>query len=267
MKQSNYMAFLQEAKQFIPQERIYTDELHRLAWGTDAGFYRLIPQIVIRSEGEEEISRLLKLAGHHHLPVTFRAAGTSLSGQAISDSILIVAGKHWEQYSLSADHEEITLQPGIIGQRVNELLAPFGRKFAPDPASVKSAMVGGIVMNNASGMNCGTHANSDKVLLSARIVLADGTVLDTGDAVSRAAFEVTHRDFLRRICTLRDEVRADEKLSERIHYKYSIKNVTGLNLLPFIRFDDPFDIIAHLMVGSEGTLAFLSQVTMKTEYD
>ena len=267
MEKSNYMAFLQEARQFIPQERIYTDELRRLAWGTDAGFYRLIPQIVIRSEGEEEISRLLKLAGSHNLPVTFRAAGTSLSGQAISDSILIVAGKHWEGYSISPDHEEITLQPGIIGQRVNELLAPFGRKFAPDPASVKSAMVGGIVMNNASGMNCGTHANSDKVLLSARIVLADGTVLDTGDAVSRAAFEVTHRDFLRRICTLRDEVRADEKLSERIHYKYSIKNVTGLNLLPFIRFDDPFDIIAHLMVGSEGTLAFLSQVTMKTEYD
>ena len=267
MEKSNYMAFLQEARQFIPQERIYTDELRRLAWGTDAGFYRLIPQIVIRSEGEEEISRLLKLAGSHNLPVTFRAAGTSLSGQAISDSILIVAGKHWEGYSISPDHEEITLQPGIIGQRVNELLAPFGRKFAPDPASVKSAMVGGIVMNNASGMNCGTHANSDKVLLSARIVLADGTVLDTGDSVSRAAFEVTHRDFIRRICTLRDEVRADGKLAERIRYKYSIKNVTGLNLLPFVRFDDPFDIIAHLMVGSEGTLAFLSQVTMKTEYD
>ena len=261
------MAFLQEARQFIPQERIYTDELRRLAWGTDAGFYRLIPQIVIRSEGEEEISRLLKLADLYNLPVTFRAAGTSLSGQAISDSILIVAGKHWEKYSISPDHKEITLQPGIIGQRVNELLAPFGRKFAPDPASVKSAMVGGIVMNNASGMNCGTHANSDKVLLSARIILPDGTLLDTGDSVSRATFEVTHRDFIRRICTLRDEVRADEKLTERIRYKYSIKNVTGLNLLPFVRFDDPFDIITHLMVGSEGTLAFLSQVTMQTEYD
>lgn len=261
------MAFLQEARQFIPQERIYTDELRRLAWGTDAGFYRLIPQIVIRSEGEEEISRLLKLADYYSLPVTFRAAGTSLSGQAISDSILIVAGKHWEKYSISPDHKEITLQPGIIGQRVNELLAPFGQKFAPDPASVKSAMVGGIVMNNASGMNCGTHANSDKMLLSARIILPDGTLLDTGDSVSRAAFEVTHRDFIRRICTLRDEVRANEKLAERIRYKYSIKNVTGLNLLPFVRFDDPFDIITHLMVGSEGTLAFLSQVTMQTEYD
>lgn len=267
MEKSNYMAFLQEAKRFIPQERIYTDELRRLAWGTDAGFYRLIPQIVIRSKDEEEVSELLKLASRYSLPVTFRAAGTSLSGQAISDSILIVAGKHWEKYRISADHEQITLQPGIIGQRVNELLASYGRKFAPDPASVKSAMVGGIVMNNASGMNCGTHANSDKMLLSARIVLMDGTLLDTGNSVSRAAFEATHRNFIHRICELRDQIRANEKLAERIRYKYSIKNVTGLNLLPFVRFDDPFDIIAHLMVGSEGTLAFLSQVTMKTEYD
>mgnify|MGYP006333579541 FL=1 len=96
MKERNYMAFLKDVGEFIPQERIYTDELRRLAWGTDAGFYRLIPQIVIRSKDEEEVSRLLKLADRYGLPVTFRAAGTSLSGQAISDSILIVAGKHWE---------------------------------------------------------------------------------------------------------------------------------------------------------------------------
>lgn len=267
MKKSDYMVFLQEAGQFIPKDRIYTDELRRLAWGTDAGFYRLTPQIVIRSKDEEEVSRLLKLADRYGLPVTFRAAGTSLSGQSISDSILIVAGKNWEEYSISEDRKQITLQPGIIGQRVNDLLAPYGRKFAPDPASVKSAMVGGIVMNNASGMNCGTHANSDKVLVSARIVLADGTVLDTGDPISRASFEATHPDFLRRIGELRDEIHANQPLADRIRYKYSIKNVTGLNILPFISFDDPFDIIAHLMVGSEGTLAFLSQVTMYTEYD
>lgn len=267
MKERNYTAFLKDIGEFIPQERIYTDELRRLAWGTDAGFYRLIPQIVIRSKDEEEVSRLLKLADRYGLPVTFRAAGTSLSGQAISDSILIVAGKYWEGYSLSSDHKQITLQPGIVGQRVNEILAPYGRKFAPDPASVKSAMVGGIVMNNASGMNCGTHANSDKVMVSARIVLMDGTVLDTGDPVSRASFEATHPNFIHRICELRDEIRANQKLTERIRYKYSIKNVTGLNLLPFVRFDDPFEIIAHSMVGSEGTLAFLSQVTMNTEYD
>lgn len=262
-----YDLFLQEASKFIPKNRIYTDELSRLAWGTDAGFYRLIPKIIIRSADENEVSRLLKLSDSYGLPVTFRAAGTSLSGQAVSDSILIVAGKHWEDYSIAPDHKTITLQPGIIGQRVNDLLQPFGRKFAPDPASVKSAMVGGIVMNNASGMSCGTHANSDKVLVSVRIVFADGTVLDTGDGRSRDEFKKTHGDFIKRISELRDEIRRNEKLTERIRYKYSIKNVTGINLLPFVLHDDPFDIITHLMVGSEGTLAFLSEVTMRTEYD
>lgn len=266
-QEKKYTSFLHDIARFIPGDRIYTDELRRLAWGTDAGFYRLIPQIVIRSNSEEEVSMLLKAADKYQLPVTFRAAGTSLSGQAISDSILIVAGKHWEQYEVLEEGKVIRLQPGIIGQRVNEILKPYGQKFAPDPASVKSAMVGGIVMNNASGMNCGTHANSDKVLRSVRMVLADGTRLDTGNPESRRAFQEKRPDFIRRIEELRDQVRANKSLAERIRYKYAIKNVTGLNILPFIRFDDPFDIISHLLVGSEGTLAFLSEVTMATEYD
>ena len=212
---NKYHPFLKEIRSFIPENRVYTDELRRLAWGTDASFYRLIPQVVIRSDSEEEISRILQTASRHHLPVTFRAAGTSLSGQSISDSVLVVAGKHWERYEISDEGKTIRLQPGIIGQRVNDLLKPFGRKFGPDPASVKSAMVGGIVMNNASGMNCGTHANSDKMLKSAKIILADGTLLDTGDATSRASFQSTHPHFIKRIEALRDEVRANAKLRDR----------------------------------------------------
>ena len=207
----SYQEFLSDIKAFIPSERIYTDELRTLGWGTDASFYRQIPKVVIRSDGEEEVSRIVKTCQKHRLPFTFRAAGTSLSGQSLSDSVLIVAGKHWEKYEISPDQETIRLQPGIVGARVNELLKPYGRVFPPDPASIGSAMVGGIVCNNASGMNCGVHANSDRMMVSARLILTDGTIVDTGN--------------------------------------------------------DPFDIMAHSLVGSEGTLAFLSEVTMKTLRD
>ena len=261
--------FLEDLRQFMPSDRIYTDELRTLGWGTDASFYRQIPKVVLRSDGEEEISRIVRLCRKYKLPFTFRAAGTSLSGQSCTDSVLIVAGKHWEKYSIELKDEEveIRLQPGIVGARVNQILKPYGRVFPPDPASIGSAMVGGIVMNNASGMNCGVHANSDRMMVSARIILTDGTILDTGSEESREAFRKSHPDFLKKIEDLRDKVRADKELALRIHNKYNIKNVTGLNLRPLIAYDDPFDIIAHSMVGSEGTLAFLSEVTMRTLKD
>ena len=259
--------FLSELRQFLPEDRIYTDELRTLGWGTDASFYRKIPKVVVRSDGEAEISKIVCACRKYKLPFTFRAAGTSLSGQSCTDSVLIVAGKHWEQYELADDKESIRLQPGIVGARVNQILKPYGRVFPPDPASIGSAMVGGIVVNNASGMNCGVHANSDRMMLSARIILTDGTVLDTGDAQSREEFRKTHPALIDRIENLRDRVRADKDLADRISRKYSIKNVTGLNLRPLVAYDDPFDIIAHSMVGSEGTLAFVSEVTMKTLKD
>ncbi len=106
-------------RQLIPKERIYTDELRRLGWGTDASFYREIPQMVVRSDNEAEVARLVKLCRQHQVPFTFRAAGTSLSGQSLSNSVLIVAGKHWEQYEIGEQQETITLQPGLVGGRVN----------------------------------------------------------------------------------------------------------------------------------------------------
>lgn len=260
----NYQSFEKEIKEIVSKDRIYTDPLRCLAWGTDAGFYRLTPRMVIRSKDRDEVSRLMAIASRNDVPITFRAAGTSLSGQSVTDSVLIVAGKNWEDYEISDEGRVITLQPGIIGSRVNEILAPYHRMFTPDPASKKSAMVGGIVMNNASGMNCGTHANSDRVLRSMGIILYDGTILDTGSEVSRREFLEKHPEIIAEIEAIRDEIRNDKDLADRIAYKYSIKNVTGLNLRPFITYDDPFDIIAHCMVGSEGTLGFMYSCTVDT---
>ena len=264
---NSYQDFLGEIRQFVAKNCIYTDELRTLGWGTDASFYRQIPKIVVRSDGEEQISKIVKACKKFKVPFTFRAAGTSLSGQSVSESVLIVAGKHWEKYELGENQDTIRLQPGIVGARVNEILKPFGRVFPPDPASIGSAMVGGIVCNNASGMNCGVHANSDRMMVSARIILTDGTIVDTGSEKSKAAFRQSHPEFIQKIEALRDRVRADKELADRINLKYSIKNVTGLNIRPLLAYDDPFDIMAHCMVGSEGTLAFLSEVTMKTLYD
>ena len=258
--------FLADIREFIPKKRIFTDELRTLAWGTDAGFYRMIPKIVVIAETEEEVSGLLRAASRREVPVTFRASGTSLSGQAITDSVLVVANKAWTDYKVSDDARYITMQPGILGKTANDILRPYGRMFAPDPASKNSASVGGIIINNASGMNCGTHANSDHILKSMRLVLADGTVLDTADEASRAEFRRTHRHLIDELEEIRRLIVSDHELTQRIRHKYSIKNVTGLNILPFVLYDDVFDIIAHCLVGSEGTLGFLSEATLETSH-
>ncbi|RKE02403.1 FAD-binding and (Fe-S)-binding domain-containing protein [Marinifilum flexuosum] len=264
MLEENYKKFYEEIQSDIEKSRLYTDEIRNLAYGTDAGFYRLTPKIIVRAQNEKEVTKALTLANKYSLPVTFRAAGTSLAGQAITDSILIIAGKHWEGYEILKGGEEIRMQPGLVGARINQVLAPYGKKLGPDPASINSAMIGGIVMNNASGMNCGTHENAYKTIRSARLVFADGTVLDTGDETSRKEFMNSHGDFIRKIEEIRDCVRANKTLADRIRHKYSIKNTTGLSINPFIDYDDPFQIIVNLMVGSEGTLAFMSELTMKT---
>ena len=261
----NYQLFLQGLQSKLDKDSIYTDDLRTFAWGTDASFYRQIPKIVIRTKSEADVSAVVSEASRRSIPLTFRAAGTALSGQSLTDSVLVVAGKNWEGMRIHDEKAEVvSLQPGLVGGKVNAILSGYGRKLGPDPASIESAMMGGIISNNSSGMSCGVIANSDKTLISARIVLADGTILDTGNNESREAFKRSHPDFIKAILNLREEVLRDEELTARIRRKYSIKNVTGLNILPLVTYEDPFDIIAHSIVGSEGTLAFLAEATMRT---
>lgn len=259
-----YKKLYDELKQVIPTERMFHDALSTLAYGTDASFYRLIPKLVIRAKGEDEIRTILAKASEMNIPVTFRAAGTSLSGQAISDSVLVIVSHGWHDYKILDGGAKIRLQPGIRGYLANRYLAPYGKKIGPDPASIDSAMIGGIAANNASGMCCGTSENSYKTIADIRIILPDGTVLDTADEKSREEFRRTHGHVLDQLEEISRFINDDTVLRDRIRRKYKIKNTTGYSLNAFVDYSDGFDILKHIIIGSEGTLAFISDVTYNT---
>ncbi len=210
---------------------------------------------------------ILELANSMELSVTFRAAGTSLSGQAITDSILVVTSRSFRDFRLSDDKSEISLQPALTGQEANNILAPFSKKIGPDPASINAAMIGGIAANNASGMCCGIADNSYKTLKSMKLIFQDGSRLDTGCESSKAEFRKTHGDFLKELKQIAIDTVNDEELRAKIERKFKIKNTCGYSLNALIDFEDEFEILQHLIIGSEGTLAFIEEITYKTVED
>jgi D-lactate dehydrogenase len=255
---------VRDLETLLAPDRVLTRPIDRLGRSGDASLYRLIPQAIVRPHSLGEVGDLLTWAGRRRRHLTFRTAGTSLSGQAVSDDVLVDLTPFWRRARVLDGGRRIWTQPAVVGGHLNRMLSPHLARIGPDPASIDAAMIGGIVANNASGMCCGVAQNSYHTLDTVAFLLADGTFLDTSWPDADEQLRRARPDLHACLLALRDEVRADAELSARIRHKFSRKNTSGYSLNAFVDFDRPADILAHLMVGSEGTLAFVAEVTMRT---
>lgn len=253
--------------QLFPEEHVLTDKLSRLVKGTDAGLYRLIPQAVVKVNSEKEVIRLLQFCNKENVPVTFRAAGTSLSGQAISDSVLMETGQGFEFSAITDNGRTATFGCGVTGMAANRMLQRYHRRLGPKPASLPSAKIGGIIANNASGSSFGIKHNSYHTVKSMRIIFSDGTLLDTADSGSCRAFIESHPVLIEQITRLHRDAAENETIRTKINRKFQLKNTCGYGVNALVDFSDPIHIIQHLMIGSEGTLGFVSQATFETVHD
>jgi D-lactate dehydrogenase len=264
------MELREELSRVIPPERVLTSYLHRVAYASDASYFHLVPQAVVQPNSIDEIQSLFKFTQRSRIPMTFRAGGTSLSGQAVTDGILVDISKHWGNYRVEDEARLIRTQPGIVGGFLNNALKPFGRRIGPDPASIDACMMGGILANNSSGMCCGVTENAYRTIHSMTFVLPNGFTLNTADPNAGQIFENEQPqiakgllELKRRILQSKTEHRG-ETLAAKIRRRYQMKNTNGYLLNAFLDFETPLEILIHLLIGSEGTLGFIAEAVLNT---
>ena len=248
----------------LGEERVLARASDLVRYASDASPYRLIPRSVVMAHDTDDVLKVMGYARRTGVPVTFRAAGTSLNGQAQGDGVMVDVRRHWRGVQVENGGAQARVLPGTLLGYVNAILAEHGRRLGPDPASTDIATVGGVVVNNSGGMRCGVVHDSYQTVSALKFALPSGTVIDTADPGAEEQFAAREPDLARGLLEIRDDIRADAQLTERIRRKFEIKNTMGYRLIAFLDADTPVEIFRRLIVGSEGTLAFVSEVVFDT---
>jgi len=256
-------SLLDDLKKVLPEE--ITDSLFdRVSIANDASHYLLTPTMVAKPKTAQQMSEIFKITQKHDLGITFRSGGTSLSGQSVTDSLLVDTRKNFKEIEVLENGLKVRVQPGLTVNRVNASLRKFGRKLGPDPASEIACTIGGVIANNSSGMACGTEFNTYKTISSLVFVLPSGTLIDSSNADADEQLRIKEPDIYAGLIGLRNRIVEKPQLVEKIKNAYAIKNTMGYGLNSFVDFEKPIDILTHLIVGSEGTLAFIAEATFNT---
>ena len=253
-----------ELTELLGADRLLGRAIDLVSYASDASPYRVLPKAVIRARDAADVAAVFAYGRRASVPVTLRGGGTSLNGQAQSEGILVDVRHHFDGVAVEDGGRRARVKAGTLLGHANRVLAPHGRKLGPDPASTDIATVGGVIANNSGGMRCGTTADSYSTVRSLTFVLPSGTAIDTAAPGAERAFANAEPELAQGLERIRDELRADAELSERIRRKFAIKNTTGYRLCAFLDADTPLEIFRRLLVGSEGTLAFVAEAVFET---
>jgi len=253
-----------ELEALLGADRVLGRASDIVRYASDASPYRLLPRAVVMARDAGDVAKTLAYGRANDVPVVFRAGGTSLNGQGQSDGILVDVRRHFGGVAVEEEGTLARVKPGTLLGHANRVLAPHGRKLGPDPASTDIATVGGVIANNSGGMRCGTARDSYSTVSSLTFVLPSGTTIDTAEPGAPERFAAEEPELAAGLAAIRDEIRADAELSERIRRKFAIKNTTGYRLCAFLDAEQPLEIFRRLLVGSEGTLGFVAEAVFET---
>lgn len=243
---------------------VHSRSIDRFARAHDASHYLLIPDAVLSPVDAAGVARAFAAVRAAGRTLTFRSGGTSLSGQSVSGDILVDTRSHFRGIQVEDEGATVRVGPGATVRQVNTRLARYRRKLGPDPASEIACTIGGVIANNSSGMACGITENSYQTIRSMRVVLPSGTILDTGAVGAAAQLLAAEPALFDGLLSLRDRVRASPHHVAFLRQQFSMKNTMGYGLNALLDFDDPVRILEHLIIGSEGTLAFVAEATFRT---
>jgi FAD/FMN-containing dehydrogenase/Fe-S oxidoreductase len=255
---------------------LHLDATMRRLYATDASVYREMPQAVALPKSEGDICKLIRFAREHGTSLIPRTAGTSLAGQVVGAGIVVDVSRDFTRIlEIDPVRRRVRVQPGVVRNELNLALAPHGLFFAPETSTQNRCMIGGMVGNNACGANSVVYGSTREHLVSVRAVMSDGSTAEFGslspiEFAAKCSGDTLEAAVYREINKLLGDAANRAEISREFPKPSIHRRNTGyaLDLLaactPFTPDGPPFNF-CRLLAGSEGTLAFLTEITLACE--